>query len=608
MRLKEKWRREKLAKFHRHDERLVQSLSAKKRAPSMRQLAYISEYLSKSERLSIRIMTGVIIIALASLVLNVYWTRSTPSPRQGGSYTEGLIGAPRHLNPLFAPANDIDLDIDALVYSGLLKFKHGGLTNDLAENYQISDDRKTYFFNLRQGVKWHDGEPFGADDVVFTVNRIKDQKTGTPLYYNFQGAEIEKTSDFGVKFVLSEPFAPFLESLTVGILPEHIWKDIQPANMMLAEYNTKPIGAGPYQFKSLVKDKNGEIKSYNLTRNKGYYRNPVYIDDISFKFYDSFDSTVEALNNKNIEGMSYLPKELRDRVINNRNLKFNLLHLPQYTAVFFNYDNNPVLKDAKMRQILSYGVNKEKIVNEILNAEAQAIESAILPDSLGYTGDIAAFKFDVQKARDLLDRAGWKLADYENEDRDADNPAAAENYPFQVRKYQNRYLEFSLTTVNQPENVRIAKELQKEWQMLNAKVNLVIVNQDKIAETIKSRGYDALLYGQIMGKDPDPYPFWHSSQRIYPGLNLTSLNNPDIDNLLEDARKISDDAKRADKYRQFEKKLADLAPAIFLFNPTYTYPQNKKIKGFGAANILAPADRFSQANEWYIKTERVWQK
>lgn len=608
MRLKEKWRRKKLAKFHRHDERLVQSLSARKRAPSMRQLAYISEYLSKCERLSIRIMTGVIIIALASLVLNVYWTRSAPSPRQGGSYTEGLVGAPRHLNPLFAPANDVDLDIDALVYSGLLKFKNGGLTNDLAENYQISDDRKTYSFNLRQGVKWHDGESFGADDVVFTVNRIKEQKTGTPLYYNFQGAEIEKINDFGVKFVLSEPFAPFLESLTVGILPEHIWKDIQPANMMLAEYNTKPIGTGPYQFKSLVKDKNGEIKSYNLTRNKGYYRSPIYVDDISFKFYDSFDSTVEALNNKNIEGMSYLPKELRDRVINNRNLKFNLLHLPQYTAVFFNYDNNPVLKDAKMRQILSHGVNKEKIVNEILNAEAQAIESAILPDSLGYTGDIAAFKFDVQKARALLDQAGWKLADYENEGKDAGNPTAAENYPFQVRKYQNRYLEFSLATVNQPENVRIAKELQKEWQLLNAKVNLVIVNQDKIAETIKSRGYDALLYGQIMGQDPDPYPFWHSSQRVYPGLNLTSLNNSDIDKLLEDARKISDDAKRADKYRQFEKKLADLAPAVFLFNPTYTYPQNKKIKSFGAANILAPADRFSQANEWYIKTERVWQK
>jgi len=608
--IKNKLRDRKRRNFQAHDEKLVQSLAPNKRLPSWSQLKYINEYLTKIERVLVRILIGIIIVSTASLLINVYWTHSVVKAKAGGTYTEGLVGAPRYINPLYASSSDVDLDLTGLVYSGLLKFTNAGLVKDLASDYQISEDQKIYTFQLRQDVKWHDGDAFNADDILFTFNRINDQRTKTPLYFNFRGSSIEKVDDYTVRFILTEPFAPFLESLTVGILPEHIWSNIQPENMALAEYNLKPVGTNAYKFKSLIKNKNGNIKSFNLEKNENYYDTKAYIDELTFKFYQTFEQAVEALNNKNVEGISYLPKEIRGRIINNRNLNFHLLQLPQYTAAFFNYRNNPVLKDVAIRKLLSHGVNKDKIINEILNAEAQSIDSPVLKGSLGYTDDFVKFPFNPDYAKAELEKAGWVLSDYKKEQPTAEGSevTAEEEYPYQVRKKKDNYLEFDLTTVNQPENVAIAKELQKDWQLIGAKINLKIVDTSKIQETIKNRDYEILLYGQILGFDPDPYPFWHTNQEAPPGLNLTSLNNPSIDKLLEEARKTTDEAKRAIQYNQFQKLLAESVPAIFLFSPTYTYPQNKKIKGFDSERLILPANRFNQITSWYIKTDRDWQK
>lgn len=599
----------RLKKTREHDAILVQSLSGKNKLPSRKQLKFISKYLSTGERLIIRILIGLILISAGAFLVNTYWSHSKLIPQSGGTYTEGLVGSPHYINPLFAQASDVDLDLTSLIFSGLFRFSDAGIVKDLVEDYQINADQRVYTFQLRKDVVWHDGEKFDADDVVFTFSRINNPKSKSPLLFNFQGINVEKIDDYIVRFTLNEPFAPFLESLCVGILPQHIWNDIAPENMTLAEYNLKPIGSGPYKFQSLTKNKNGTIKSFSLARNTRYHSRVPLIEELDFKFEDSFETAVEALNNKNVEGISYLPKNLRARIINNRNLNFHLLYLPQYSAVFFNYTNSPILKDINTRKILAQAVNKDKLVNEVLNAEAQTIASCILPGALGYNPDIAKYDFNIPKVKGDLEKAGWILADYAAPKPAGDKKlevTAEEQYPYQVRKYKERYLEFSLTTVDQTETVSLAKELQKDWQLIGAKVNLVIVNPDKIQDIIKNRDYESLLYGQILGNDPDPYPFWHSNQRTYPGLNLTSLNNPAIDKLLEQARKTSNDNERAAKYKEFQKLLADELPAIFLFNPTYTYPQTKKIKNFDTTKLITPSNRFNDINTWYIKTERQW--
>jgi peptide/nickel transport system substrate-binding protein len=621
----------KQRRFFNHDEKLVQQVVAKNRLPKANQIKFISKYLSKIEKIVIRIASGILLITLASLLINVYWNSSEHTAKAGGSYTEGLIGSPRYINPLFASANDTDLDISSLIFSGLMKYDQNGLVSDLAESYEISEDQLQYSFKLKQNVYWHDGDKLDSEDVVFTFSRINTKESKSPLYFNFKGVTIEKIDEYTVKFILAQPFAPFLESLTVGIIPSHIWKDIPTENMTLAELNLKPIGCGPYSFDSLLKNKSGEIKSFKLVVNENYYEGPAYIEELEFKFFSSFDQAVEALNNKNIEGISYLPKEFRERVINNRNLNFNLLNLPQYTSIFFNYAEHPILKDSKVRKILSHATNKEKIVNDILNAEAQILHSPILPNTLGYTSDITLYPYNIDHAKSALKDAGWELAHYiieteeeptttdettdetttDNEEVEAvieDQPTAepVEEYPFLVRKKGDRYLELKLTTVNQAESLSIAKELQKEWQQIGVKLNIVSFSPEEIKDVIKNRDYEMLLYGQIQGFDPDPFPFWHSKQTTYPGLNLTSLKSEKIDTILEEARKLSDSEARAINYGEFQKLIAEEIPAIFLFNPTYTYPQNKKIKGFSTSKIITPSNRFNDISSWYIKTKRSW--
>lgn len=604
--LREKKMAKRLKQLQGHDTVLVQNLNSRKKVPSFKQLKFISKFLSNQEKIVLKVLISLAILSLIGLGGNFYWNNSKISPVEGGSYTEGLIGSPHYINPLYAQASDVDLDLTSLVYSGLVKFSDKGIVKDLAEDYQISADQKTYTFQLRKDVEWHDGEKFDADDVMFTFERIQNTKVKSPLLFNFQGIKIEKIDNQTIRFILSEPFAPFLESLRVGILPEHIWRNIQTENMALAEYNLKPIGTGPYKFKSLIKNKNGTVRSIELERNSRYYQSKPLIETLTFKFNETFEQAVDALNNKNIEGISYLPKELRNKVINNRNLNFNLLYLPQYTAVFFNYANNPILKDVAMRKLMAQSVDKNRIVNEVLNAEAQIIDSCILPGALGYNPDTVKYAFDAAKVKDELEKAGWVLSDYEAPKTTEGSVTVEEQYPYQVRKYKSRYLEFTLTAVDQAESVQIAKELQKDWQLIGAKVNLNIVETDKIQDVIKNRDYEALLYGQILGNDPDPYPFWHSSQRTYPGLNLTSLNNESIDKLLDQARKTSNDNERAEKYKDFQKLLAESVPAIFLYNPTYTYPQSKKIQNFTTSKIITPSNRFNDINSWFIKTKRQW--
>ena len=205
--------------FRGHDERLVQKLQMKKRWPSWLQFKLFPLLLSPVEKLIIRVLCGIIVIALASFLINLYWTHSALRPKDGGSYTEALVGGPRYLNPLFSQGNDVDLDLTTLLYSGLFKFTNEGLTKDLVSSYEISPDQLTYTFHLRQDAFWHDGEILDAEDVIFTFNRIANNKSKTPLYFNFQGVNFEKIDDYTVKFILKIPFAPFLESLTVGILP-----------------------------------------------------------------------------------------------------------------------------------------------------------------------------------------------------------------------------------------------------------------------------------------------------------------------------------------------------------------------------------------------------
>ena len=577
-----------LAEQAEWDKKLVFSL-ATHRFPSRQQLQYLPQYLSKKEKIIIRGLLALIIISLGFVTVRFYQRHIVYLPKNGGSYDEALVGQPTYINPVLAQS-DVDRDVTKLIYSGLFAYNQQlELIPDLAERYEVSEDLKTYTIYLRPGIRWHNGNELLADDVVYTYEIIKDSDFNSPYYSSFQGVSVERVDDFTVKFTLDEPFSPFLSSLTTGILPAHLWSDLTAANFRLTEYNTKSIGTGPYLFKELTKDRSGNIKTYLLTRNGDYYGHQPYMDKITLRFYDSFEAAVTAAQNNTVEGASYVPKNLKDSLKKNDDITVYQLRLPQYTAVFLN-QKNPLLKTKELREALAYATDKKQILAEVLNNDGIVTDSPILEGFLGYGPDVKKYEFNMAKAEEILDQAGWKIPEGGT-----------------VREKNGSEFKFSLTTVDQPEYLKTADILKQNWEKIGASLELRIMNTGRVdKEVIKPRNYEAFLYGEIVGADPDPYPFWHSSQSLSGGLNLSNYYNKDADKLLEEARKLNNADERAKKYIDFQNILAEELPAIFLYSPTYDYGVNKKVKGISQERITVPSDRFNGIEDWYIKTKLGW--
>jgi len=585
----------KFQKRHHWDKQLVGVLN-KSKFPSLKQLRYFSKVLTKKERQQISVLFLIILLALGIFLVNGYLLTTVSVPKIGGEYTEGLIGSPRFINPILAQT-DVDKDLSHLIFSGLLKYdKNRQLVPDLAQSYDISEDQLTYTFYLKDNIYWHDGQKFSANDIIFTVASIQDPQFNSPLARSFIGIVAEKVDEMTVRFVLKESFGPFLGLLTFGILPEHVWYVIPPSNATLTELNRAPIGTGAWKFDKFSKDRVGVIKSYTLVRNDGYYDGKPYLDKIIFKFYGDFNSAVEALKSKDVSGIAYLPKELSADLEKYKNLNYHNLDQPQYTALFFNQNNNDLLKADYIRQAMAMAIDKKTIVKDIYRNEGRIAEAPSLPGII-VNPDIKKYEYNPEAAVALLEKNGWPMT----------STTTPDGITKQIRQKKDWYLQLKLTTVDQPVNILTAELIKVSLEQIGFGVEIEIIDKSKILQDIiKTRSYESLLFSENLGSDPDPFPFWHSSQNEYPGLNLAIFTNSKVDKLLEDARRSNNWDVRRDKYLEFQKIIAEELPAISLFNTTYTYPQDKIIQGFDLSNIAVPADRFSNIFEWFIKTKRIW--
>lgn len=569
------------------DKKLIFSLS-KSRIPTREQLKYLPKFLGRQERL---ILMGLIFIFFVSLIFfgaRIYFLKTEKLPDLGGEYVEGLVGNPQYINPILAQANDVDSDLVRLVFSGLFKYNEKKeLEADLASGFEVSEDKKVYTIYLKDGVRWHDGENLTTSDIVFTIASIQDPQYKSPLYSSFKGVRVEKIDEKTVRFNLEEPYAPFLGMLTFGILPAHLWYNIPPQSANLAEYNIKPIGSGPFRFKSLIKDKNGNVKIYTLVRNEDFYGQKPFLKKLIFKFYPDYAAAILALENRNIEAISFLPQEFLESVKSKRWNKYYLF-LPQYTAIFFNQKNNEFLKNETIRRVLVLALDRLKIVSEALNKEGELVNGPILPGYVGYSSEIKKFDFNPTLAQELLEKEGFKLDGG-------------------VRKKDDKVLKITLTTVDRPEYAKVAEIIKKAWEAIG--IEVVVQNISGVGiqqEIIRPRAYEALLLGTIVSFDSDPFPFWHSSQVEAPGLNLSLYANRKVDKLLEEARQIDNPEEKAKKYIEFQNILAEDIPAIFLYSPRHIYVVDKDVQGINISYINIPSDRFAGIENWYKKTKRKW--
>jgi peptide/nickel transport system substrate-binding protein len=640
--------------IHVHlDKRLVLGLTRQRHFPSWPQIKLIQKFLKPTERKAILLLLLTLVAGLLSLGGEFILKHRITLPKTGGEYIEGAIGSPSSVNPLYSPLNSVDADLSRLIYAGLLKYDDRlNLVPDLAESYKIDKDGKVFTFKLKRDLKWQDGEALTADDVAFTISRIQNPETQSPLWVSWQGIEFEKIDDQNFTLTLPEPFSPFLPVLTTGLLPEHLWQEVSPANMKLSGINLKPIGAGPYMFATLNKDSKGNIKTYGLKTSPYYYARAPYLTSVTFKFFPDFESAMEALRNHQISGLGYLPKDQKDKIGRKSVIAYSL-RSPYFSALFFNQKKNLLLKSAILKKALATSVDRDQIITRALKNDGVVINGPILPNQPGFTQDFK-IKYDLNQAQKILDDDGWKRISREDfldkrqkelyqawldekkvaataagidpkkkltaeetaaQKKEADEylkqlgeDLQAQTSPRQTFfRHKNNYgLTIKITTLNQPEFVQTAAIIKDAWQDLGVQVSVETLEIDQLKDAIKNRDYEILLYGIMVGADPDPYPFWHSSQITSPGLNLSGFSNKSADQLLEKARTTYDLTTKAKYYYDFQKLLAADLPAMFLYTSTYLYPLDNTIKGFNQYRIYQPADRFAGIANWYLQTKSGW--
>jgi peptide/nickel transport system substrate-binding protein len=551
---------------------------------------------SLTEKTIFIIISIVFIVSGLSLLYKVNNSFLVEIPDNGGSLTEGIVGSPRFINPLLA-SSDIDRDLTTLVYSGLLKVSADGeLSPNIAESYTVSPDGLTYTFTLKNNVFFHDGKKLSADDVVFTVKKAQDPLLKSPREANWTGVSVEKIDDLTVVFSLKQAYSAFINNFLLGILPEHIWKDVSVEEFPFSKYNTEPIGTGPYEVSSVVFTDNGLPKEYKLTAFNKYASKRAYISNINIKAYQNEKDIIDAYKNGDIESLHGIsPKQLSS--INPDKEEVILSTLPRVFGVFFNQNVANVFVYKEVRQALNVAANKQAIVNEILGGYGMVIDSPIPNKDTPTVSTGGTEVIDVEnmeKAKEILTKAGWKQNSSGIFEKKEKNSTVK--------------LSFSISTGNAPELKEAAMLLQKQWQMMGAEVEVKVFEiSDLNQEVIKTRKYDSLLFGTIIGRDMDFYPFWHSSNRNSPGLNIAMYTNSRADKILENIRKSTDPQERKTYLENLEKEIKNDVPAVFTHSPYFIYIVPKKVKNVELGLLVTSADRFAQVSDWYIETSKVWE-
>lgn len=631
-----------------------------------------------------------VIIFLSSLICigNYLFIKNTKEvAAKGGTYTEGALGQPRLVNPLYSSTNDADRDISELVFSGLVKYdSDGNIVPDLAESYEIKDNGKTYEFVLKDDVFWHDGKEFTADDVAFTIQTIQNPDYKSPLRANWLSVEIEQTSVKVIRFRLKSAYTSFLENCTVKIIPKHIWEQMPAENFSLTLYNLQPIGTGPFKFKSLEKDKLGYIKSFTLEQNARYFGQKPYISEIIFKYYKEDEDALNALKNENVDGLGFFSAKGLEK-IKNQSINVYEILMPRYFAIFFNQQKNKILQDKNIREAISYGINKQEIIEKILLEHGEDAQSPILPNVFGFDPPAKIYNYDINAAVILLEKSGYTDIDGDGIREKITKKAPLSQFTSDlklnstgtevsrlqeclaievpdafssdrvtgtfgketenaVNKFQEKYakdilepagftegtgmvgkstraklnevcpkpqdemakLEFSLSTVNQAELIDVSNYIKDGLaKNLGIKVDIQIYDKSELEKNIiKPREYQALLFGEVLNLTPDLFSFWHSSQKKDPGLNLASYDNKNADKILEEIRQTTDENYLKQKFSDLQNIIINDVPAVFLYEPDFLYPVSKNIKGINIKTIIDPSRRFSNIEEWYIKTGRTF--
>lgn len=492
-------------------------------------------------------------------------TRTAKEPAYGDIIVNGDIGDASNLIPLLA-SDKPSHDIAGLVYNGLVKYdKNMNTIGDLAESWDISTDGLIITFHLRKEVKWHDGRPFTAADVLYTYQVTTDPKTPTAYAGDFlKVKKAEVLDDYTFRVTYDKPFAPALISWGSSILPKHLLTDTDITKSPLTRH---PVGTGPYKFKEWVAG-----QKIVLISNSNYFEGRPYIDGYITRIIPDMATLFLELRARGIDisGLSPLQytRQTENKLFRDNFNKYRYLSFA-YTYLGYNL-KNPLFGDKRVRQAISYAINKEEIISGVLLGLGKPATGPYKPGTWAYKGNVKIYNFNRQKAKELLREAGWR-------DANGDGILEKDGKPFV----------FELVT-NQGNETRqkCAEIIQRQLAEVGITVKIRILEWAAfVNDFITKRRFDAVIMGWTIPPDPDAYDVWHSSKTAPEELNFISYKNSEVDELLEKGRSTFDQKERKKYYDRFQEILAEDQPYTFLYVPDSLIIINKRFRGIEPAPI-----------------------
>lgn len=532
------------------------------------------------------VFLGIILLA-AILASTAREFTSVTVPAGGGVYTEAAAGSARAINPLLSYSSDLDHDLNGLIFQGLVDLnERGEVQPALAESWEISPDQREYTFHLRTDVRWHDGAPFTAADVVYTIGVLQSDAFAAPdfpapsyLSKLWRSVSVEQVDDSTVRFKLQQPYSPFLAQNTVGILPSHLWRNVPVPEMPRSLYNQQPVGTGPWRLVELTPT------SARLAPNPYWNGAKPYLEAMEFKFYPDYASAFTAFTVGEAAGVSrILPQDLPAAQAS-KDMTVYSAPLAGESFVYFNLTNPnvPFLADKQMRQALRLALDVSKLIDQSLAGQGVPAAGPFMPGTWADAGQPAPAP-DPQKAAQMLDDLGWI-------DSDGDG----------VRDKDGKPLSFSLLG----DDEALLQGLADQWRAVGVQARPEVVSLVSLAgEHLSPRNYEAAVVHWQLGDDPDPYPLWHSTQ-VDDGQNYTGWNNRRADEIMEEGRSVSDPGRRMQLYGEFQQIFADELPALPLYFDVYSYGVSNQVQDVQIGRLNAPWERFRTADRWYIVTQRV---
>ena len=536
----------------------------------------------------------LVVVAVLLLTQQPTANPTLPEPVSGGIYTEALVGSFGRLNPLLDLNNPADRDVDRLLFSSLLKFDSRGIPQpDLAESWGVSADGMIYNVTLRANAVWHDGTPVTSDDVLFTLNLLRSEYSAysADVRAMWDGVEITRLNDKNIKFVLPEPFVPFLDYLTFGILPEHLLSTVTADQLSNIGFNLAPVGSGPYKFDHLMVE-NGKIAGVVLTVSEDYYGQVPFVQQIVFRYYPSAQAGLEAYRAGEVLGISQITPDVLPSALSETSLSFYSSRMPRLTLVLLNLGDKqlPFFQDKNVRHALMLGINRQWLVDNLLQGQGIVADNPLLPGTWAYYDGVEHIGFDPDAAVAQLKAAGYVLP-----------PNGT------VRAKDNVSLSFTMAYPDDGLHTQLAQTIQQDWAAIGVEVKLQPVSYDSLLnDYLTPRTYQAALVDLDLSRsyDPDPYPFWHQAE-ITGGQNYSQWDNRTASEYIEQARVVADPDIRTRLYRNFQVIFARELPALLLYYPVYTYAVDQRVQGVQAPPLFEPADRFNDIANWYLVTRRA---